>query len=106
MTILKNVHCLLHYSNTIKNNQKKNILLSKNFRCKNFFITENIVKYESPRGEIREPDVDLEDISYDGILDGNMMRGGLGQLVDGLFGADDYQKLLQGEHSGNKVFRM
>lgn len=58
------------------------------------------MKYEAPRGEIRDPDIDLEDISYDGILDGNMMKGGLGQLVDGLYGDDDYQKLLQGEHSG------
>lgn len=64
------------------------------------FFAENILKYEAPRGEIREPDVDLEDISYDGILDGSMMKGGLGQLIDGLYGDDDYQKQLQGEHSG------
>lgn len=62
------------------------------------------MKYEAPRGEIREPDIDLEDISYDGILDGNMMKGGLGQLVDGLYGDDDYQKLLQGEHSGKTIY--
>lgn len=28
------------------------------------------------------------------------MKGGLGQLVDGLFGDDDYQKQLSGEQSG------
>jgi len=42
----------------------------------------------------------LEDISYDGTLDGRFMKGGLGQLVDGLYGADDYQKELNGEQSG------
>lgn len=66
----------------------------------NTFVAENIIQYDAPRGEIREPEVDLEDISYDGVLDRNMMRGGLGQLVDGLYGDDDYQKQLQGEHSG------
>lgn len=65
-----------------------------------FSFSENIVKYEAPRGEVREPDIDLEDISYDGVLDGSLMKGGLGQLVDGLYGDDDYQKQLQGEHSG------
>ncbi|XP_018576319.1 epithelial discoidin domain-containing receptor 1-like, partial [Anoplophora glabripennis] len=63
---------------------------------------QNIIKYEAPRGEVREPDIDLEDISYDGILDGSLMKGGLGQLVDGLYGDDDYQKQLQGEHSGSR----
>lgn len=49
---------------------------------------------------MRDPDVNLEDISYDGILDDSQMKGGLGQLVDGLYGDDDYQKQLQGENSG------
>jgi discoidin domain receptor family protein 2 len=61
---------------------------------------ENIMRYNAPRGESREPDVDLEDISYDGTLEGSQMRGGLGQLVDGLYGDDDYQKQQQGENSG------
>lgn len=47
--------------------------------------------------------MNLEDISYDGILEGSQMKGGLGQLVDGLYGDDDYQKQLQGENSG-KLF--
>lgn len=49
---------------------------------------------------MREPDIDLEDINYDGVLEGGQMRGGLGQLVDGLYGDDDFQKQLQGETSG------
>ena len=59
------------------------------------------MRYNAPRGESRDPDVNLEDISYDGILEGGQMKGGLGQLVDGLYGDDDYQKKLQGENSGN-----
>lgn len=59
-----------------------------------------MLRYEAPRGEIREPDIDLEDISYDGLLDGRDMKGGLGQLVDGLYGDNDYQKQLSGEQSG------
>lgn len=67
------------------------------------FFVENVVKYSAPRGGMRDPEVDLQDISYDGILDGGQMRDGLGQLVDGLYGDDDYQKQLQGEHSGKYV---
>ncbi|XP_008199917.2 epithelial discoidin domain-containing receptor 1 [Tribolium castaneum] len=63
---------------------------------------QNIMSYNAPRGESREPDVDLEDISYDGALEGSQMRGGLGQLVDGLYGDDDYLKQLEGENSGSR----
>lgn len=63
-------------------------------------VSESIVRYDAPRGEVRDPEIDLEDVSYDGGLDGNYMRGGLGQLVDGLYGDDDYQTHMQGENSG------
>ncbi|XP_022902114.1 discoidin domain-containing receptor 2-like [Onthophagus taurus] len=63
---------------------------------------QHIVQYDAPRGNEQNAKVDLDDISYDGILDGNYMRGGLGQLVDGLYGGDDYQKQLQGESSGSR----
>ncbi|XP_019760683.2 epithelial discoidin domain-containing receptor 1 isoform X2 [Dendroctonus ponderosae] len=63
---------------------------------------QSVLRYEAPRGEIREPDIDLEDISYDGLLDGRDMKGGLGQLVDGLYGDNDYQKQLSGEQSGSR----
>lgn len=61
-----------------------------------------MLKYDAPKGELRDPDVNLEDISYDGILEESQMKGGLGQLVDGLYGDDDYQKQLQGENSGRQ----
>lgn len=56
--------------------------------CAVFCVTESIVTYSAPRGEAGSA---LEDLSYDGVLDGNHMRGGLGQLVDGLYGDDHIQ---------------
>lgn len=52
----------------------------------------------APRG-----DTEFEDLSYDGVLDGRIMRSGLGQLVDGLFGAEDF---LQEQESGMSSFRV
>ncbi|XP_060519613.1 discoidin domain-containing receptor tyrosine kinase B-like [Cylas formicarius] len=63
---------------------------------------QSIIRYDAPKGDIREPDINLEDISYDGISDGVDMKGGLGQLVDGLYGDDDYQKQINGEQSGSR----
>lgn len=48
-------------------------------------VAEYMVNYTAPRG-----DSEMEDLSYDGFLDGGLMRGGLGQLVDGLYGSDDF----------------
>lgn len=47
-----------------------------------------MIGYTAPRGESQGLNRKLEDLSYDGIVEGGMMRGGLGQLVDGLFGED------------------
>lgn len=51
-----------------------------------------MVSYTAPRG-----DSEFEDISYDGVLDGVIMRGGLGQLVDGDLGAEDFLDEPPGE---------
>ena len=58
-------------------------------------LAENVVSYTAPRG-----DTELEDLSYDGYLDGGIMRGGLGQLVDGLYGADDFIQDSRQQTSG------
>ncbi|GLV42828.1 Discoidin domain receptor [Carabus blaptoides fortunei] len=67
---------------------------------------QSIVRYIAPKGDARDglqdPATDLEDVSYDGFLDGGIMRGGLGQLVDGLYGDDDFQKQIHGESSGSR----
>lgn len=71
-----------------------------------FFFTESVIRYTAPKGDqlvhegLQDPTMDLEDVSYDGVLDGGIMRGGLGQLVDGLYGDDDFQKQIHGESSG------
>lgn len=61
----------------------------------------------APRGESKDgqdPSTDLEDVSYDGILDNGIMRNGLGQLVDGLYGDDDFQRSIYGESSGKFAY--
>ena len=52
------------------------------------------MSYTAPRGQAEST---LEDLSYDGVLDGNSMRGGLGQLVDGLYGDDHIQNHTPGK---------
>jgi hypothetical protein len=64
--------------------------------CGFLCIAESIVSYSAPRGEVGSP---LEDLSYDGVLDGSHMRGGLGQLVDGLYGDDHIQDHTPGRLS-------
>lgn len=74
-----------------------------------FNITENIIQYTAPKGESKEsqdPATDLEDVSYDGVLDNGIMRNGLGQLVDGLYGDDDFQRQIHGESSGKCKIRI
>ncbi|XP_046678301.1 LOW QUALITY PROTEIN: discoidin domain-containing receptor 2-like [Homalodisca vitripennis] len=46
---------------------------------------QSVISYTAPKG-----DSEFEDTSYDGFLDGVIMRGGLGQLVDGLLGSEDF----------------
>lgn len=48
-------------------------------------LVESVVSYMAPKG-----DSEFEDLSYDGYLDGVTMRGGLGQLVDGVLGSEDF----------------
>lgn len=64
------------------------------------FVSENIVRYSMPQGVMRGDETNLLDTSYDGILDRGYLRDGLGQLVDGLYGEDDYDARVNGENSG------
>lgn len=68
-------------------------------------FAEFVLRYSAPRGGLAstpgDPTMDLEDVSYDGVLDGDTLRGGLGQLLDGLYGDDDFQSQIHGENSGN-----
>ena len=47
--------------------------------------------YDMPQGERRGIDVDLTDATYDGIVDGQRLSGGLGQLTDGELGQSNFR---------------
>ena len=52
-------------------------------------FTESVLSYNIPQGMVRGATLELLDISYDGVEDpsNGYLTGGLGQLVDGKFGA-------------------
>lgn len=56
--------------------------------------TESVVSYSAPRGE-----PDLEDVSYDGVIETTHIHGGLGQLVDGLYGEEDVKGMESGKNA-------
>jgi hypothetical protein len=49
------------------------------------------VSYQIPEDTSREPDQDLSDSSYDGIRRDGELVDGLGQLVDGEVGGDNFK---------------
>lgn len=53
--------------------------------------TEGLVTYSMPQGVQRGSEVDLADVTYDGRTDGGHLQGGLGQLVDGQKGQDNFR---------------
>jgi hypothetical protein len=84
---LKRMCSALRFRYRIRNNISAEL-------CGMLCISESVVTYSAPRGEAESS---LEDLSYDGNLDGGHMRGGLGQLVDGLFGDDHIQDHTPGK---------
>ena len=51
------------------------------------------MSYNVPQGMVRGATLELLDITYDGLEDPitGHLTGGLGQLVDGKFGAENYR---------------
>lgn len=47
-----------------------------------------------PQGVQQADEVDLTDKTYDGIQEGNQLKNGLGQLVDGQKGQDNFRAAL------------
>ena len=75
-------------------------------KIKNIF-TESVLSYNIPQGMVRGATLELLDISYDGVEDpsNGYLTGGLGQLVDGKFGAENYRAMgengvVRGENGG------
>ncbi|XP_073975578.1 discoidin domain-containing receptor 2 isoform X4 [Rhodnius prolixus] len=61
---------------------------------------EGVVSYSMPQGERRSGEPDLRDNSYDGVEEGGWLSGGLGQLVDGHKGLDDFHMDVFGHGKG------
>ena len=56
-------------------------------------ITEGVVAYSIPQGMVRGSMLELMDHTFDGHEDSlsGDLRGGLGQLVDGVYGWDNFK---------------
>ncbi|CAG9771112.1 unnamed protein product [Ceutorhynchus assimilis] len=53
--------------------------------------TDGIVSYSMPQGDKRGANWEFFDLGYDGVWDGHELKHGLGQLMDGKFGHDDFK---------------
>ncbi|XP_046467696.1 discoidin domain-containing receptor 2 isoform X1 [Neodiprion pinetum] len=62
--------------------------------------TEGLVSYSMPQGIQRGSEVDLSDRTYDGREEGGHLSRGLGQLVDGRKGADNFRLDVSGNGKG------
>ncbi|XP_003702400.1 discoidin domain-containing receptor 2 [Megachile rotundata] len=62
--------------------------------------TEGLVSYSMPQGIKRGSEVDLSDRTYDGKEEGGYLSGGLGQLVDGQRGPDNFRLDVSGNGKG------
>lgn len=54
-----------------------------------------------PQGSKRGPELDLSDRTYDGREEGGILSNGLGQLVDGQKGPDNFRLDVAGHGKGN-----
>ncbi|KAF7388967.1 hypothetical protein HZH66_010104 [Vespula vulgaris] len=61
---------------------------------------EGLVSYSMPQGIKRGSEVDLSDRTYDGSEEGGYLSGGLGQLVDGQKGPDNFRLDISGNGKG------
>lgn len=70
------------------------------FFCVYFICAEHLVSYSIPKGVQRGLEVDLSDQTYDGRDEGDRLVGGLGQLVDGQRGTDNFRTDIHGFGKG------
>ena len=61
-------------------------------------LSEGVVSYSIPQGMVRGASLELMDHTFDGIEDSQTgdLRGGLGQLVDGKYGWDNFKATSPG----------
>uniref|UniRef100_A0A336ML21 CSON000813 protein n=1 Tax=Culicoides sonorensis TaxID=179676 RepID=A0A336ML21_CULSO len=61
---------------------------------------EGLMSYSIPKGVQRGIEVDLSDKTYDGVEEADRLIGGLGQLVDGQKGTDNFRSDIHGYGKG------
>jgi hypothetical protein len=64
-------------------------------------ISDGITSYTIPLDGTVSDSTDMGDLSYDGEVHGDKIQGGLGRLVDGVHGEDNF-KMDIGYGKGNK----
>lgn len=68
-------------------------------------FVDGLISYSIPKGVQRGLEVDLSDQTYDGRDEGDRLVGGLGQLVDGQVGTDNFRTDIHGFGKGElKIF--
>lgn len=65
-----------------------------------WFFLEGLSQYSIPKGVQRGIEVDLSDKTYDGVEEEGRLIGGLGQLVDGQRGPDNFRSDIYGYGKG------
>ena len=65
-----------------------------------FYFSEGVVAYSIPQGMVRGSMLELMDHTFDGHEDSlsGDLRGGLGQLVDGVYGWDNFKAARTNGH--------
>lgn len=82
-----------------KHNKVSNIIFIYTRQLFNLFL-EGLISYSIPKGVQRGLEVDLSDQTYDGKEEGDRLVGGLGQLVDGQKGTDNFRSDIHGFGKG------
>lgn len=59
------------------------------------YALDGVIWYNMPQGERRSSEIDFRDSTYDGTVDDNYLRGGLGQLMDGEIGQSNFRQDFQ-----------
>lgn len=56
---------------------------------------DGVVWYNMPQGERRSSEIEFRDLTYDGTIEDNYLRGGMGQLMDGEIGQSSFRQDFQ-----------
>lgn len=69
-----------------------------------FHVSDGIISYTIPVDGSATDNAEIRDLSYDGVVSGDKFQGGLGRLVDGVRGGDNF-KMDIGYGKGNLTNR-